>query len=590
MVKLTLLTLGLLSSGFIYAAPSPVPLLVEQCLRLPRIDLAVAFTEEKPPLTIAQQALILEQQTIGLNNINDRVNYYRGFKLSADEREGLLQCQLRLADTLSELVNQTEFHQLTNALTQGNREQMLLSGKLQSLIDTQLSITEKAKLHTAQATISQGLASQQFSLDIHDAKCELITENQTDAMLALHEEDAVDTQQRHFSGTVASYLLKQENPQCRQQVWQAYQGRASQRNRDALSQIAKLRQQTARAAGFPDHASFSLSTQLLSSPALVKAFLDTQTHAVEIAPWDLGQILPQKAFAQGPELQTAHTLTQSFAYLQQWGLNFEPIETINIQEPSHQIFRVYHQRRLLGELYISYNVARQSHQQQTLRQSVIGQQFGQQALELKPQLSTHKDIEQFTHALAQAVTSLAKGSHFYLNNTQDSSQDSHHIASLWLTEMLRSELFPHYEQTYLNEREILIKAYTKQLKVFRAKVALSFYQAQPQQSYGDLATEFTYSFGQEWSQVNDYQYSFNAIANEGPLYYQSLWQEALAKFIYQITANRSDKLNLFNLLVVNEDSLSLSDQLSAFIDGPTDPTHLIQYIADMARQAPHLAQ
>lgn len=583
MGKLTLLTLGLLFSGFIYAAPSPVPLLIEQCLRLPRIDLAAAYAEEQLPLSIAKQALILEQQTIGLNNINDRVNYYRGFTLSADERSGLLQCQLRLADTLSELVNQTEFHQLTHALSQGDREQMLLSGKLQSLIDSQLSITEKATLHTAQATISQGLASQQFSLDIHDKKCQLITEDQTDAILASHGQEVADTQLRHFSGTVAHYLLKQPHPQCRAQVWQAYQARARQRNRDALNQILALRQQTAWAAGFADHASFSLSTQVLSSPELVKAFLDTQTHSVGIAPWDLGQILPQKTFAQAPQLLTAHILAQSFAYLQQWGLHFEPIETINIQESSHPIFRVYHQRRLLGELYISYDVARQRHQQQTLRQGVIGQQFGQQALDLKPQLSTHKDVEQFTHALAQAVTSLAKGSHFYLNNTQDSTQESHHIGSLWLAEILQNELFPHYEQTYLNEREILVKAYTKQLKVFRAKVALNVYQAQSQQSYGDLATEFTYSFGQEWSQVDDYPYSFNAIANAGPLYYQSLWQEALAKLIYQITANRSDKLSLFNLLVVNEDSLSLSEQLSEFIEGPTDPTSLIQYIANMSR-------
>lgn len=100
--------------GAAYAAPSPVPLLVEQCLRQPNIDLAGAFasyarTRNLSALTLADKVLVLEQQTIGLNNVNDRLTYYRGLPLSGDERQGLLQCQLRLADTLSHLLNQAEF-------------------------------------------------------------------------------------------------------------------------------------------------------------------------------------------------------------------------------------------------------------------------------------------------------------------------------------------------------------------------------------------------------------------------------------------------------------------------------------------------
>lgn len=159
--------------GAAYAAPSPVPLLVEQCLRQPNIDLAGAFasyarTRNLSALTLADKVLVLEQQTIGLNNVNDRLTYYRGLPLSGDERQGLLQCQLRLADTLSHLLNQAEFSQLAFELTQAasenddaaNQEQVLLGEQLTALLRQHLSIMDKAKLHTAQASIRQGLGNQ----------------------------------------------------------------------------------------------------------------------------------------------------------------------------------------------------------------------------------------------------------------------------------------------------------------------------------------------------------------------------------------------------------------------------------------------
>ncbi|MGL4711017.1 MAG: M3 family metallopeptidase, partial [Shewanella sp.] len=102
------------------------------------------------------------------------------------------------------------------------------------------------------------------------------------------------------------------------------------------------------------------------------------------------------------------------------------------------------------------------------------------------------------------------------------------------------------------------------------------------QAYPDLGAEFTASFGQDWRQTQDYPYSFNAIANDGPLYYQSLWQASLAQLIAQSTLNYQDKHTLFNLLVVNEDSLSLGEQLKAIIGAPVDSAALIQRISSMS--------
>ncbi|MFB2779832.1 M3 family metallopeptidase [Shewanella mangrovisoli] len=613
------------SLGAAYAAPSPVPLLVEQCLRQPNIDLAGAFasyasTRQLSALTLADKALVLEQQTIGLNNVNDRLTYYRGLPLSGDERQGLLQCQLRLADTLSDLLNQAEFSQLAFELTQAalehhnaaTQEQALLGEQLTSLLRQHLSIMDKAKLHTAQASIRQGLGNQQFQLDIQADKC-LLTNEGAEVNTANNEEETSDKTgdpQSRFSGTIASYLLKQPDVECRQTLWQAYQGRAREHNQVALHRIAELRQRLANDAGFSDYASYSLKDQLLNTPELVKAFLDSQTEAIQVAPWDLGRTLSQLPSAQTTALNTRELLDKALTTLGEFGLRFEVIgehldltatqTTLSqtalsqtaLAQAQQQILRVYHQDRLLGEVYLALGAHDKVNKlgnasQHTLRQSVVGQQFGQQALELPATLNNFKDIERFTQALADAMTSLARGSHFYLNNTLGPTLDTNQLPSLWLAKVLRQALFPQFDTQYIQPRETLASAYATQLKVFRAKVALNFYQSLNQQSYPDLPAEFSKSFGANWAQAIDYQYSFNTIANEGPRYYQSLWQAKLATLVHQSTQDCQDKLGLFNLLVVNETALTLSEQLRAILGEPVDAAALIQRIIHVSGSENH---
>lgn len=603
------------SLGAAYAAPSPVPLLVEQCLRQPNIDLAGAFasyvsTHQLQSLTLADKALVLEQQTIGLNNVNDRLTYYRGLPLSGDERQGLLQCQLRLADTLSDLLNQAEFSQLAFELTQAasinhaaaSQEQALLGEQLTALMRQHLSIMDKAKLHTAQASIRQGLGNQQFQLDIQAANCQL-TDEGAEVNTANNEEET--TNSGTFSGTIANYLLKQPNAECRQTLWQAYQGRAREHNQVALYRIAELRQRIANDAGFSDYASYSLSDQQLNTPELVKAFLDSQTEAIQVAPWDLGRTLSQLPSAQTTALNTRELLDNALTSLSEYGLRFDVIgehldstatqtalSQTAIVQAQQQILRVYHMDRLLGEVYLAIGAQDKVNKprntsQHTLRQNVIGQQFGQQALELPVTLNNFKDIERFTQALADAMTSLARGSHFYLNNTLGPTLDTNQLPSLWLAKVLRQALFPQFNTQYIQPRETLASAYATQLKVFRAKVALNFYQSLNQQSYSDLPAEFSKSFGANWAQAIDYPYSFNAIANEGPRYYQSLWQAKLATLVHQSTQDCQDKLGLFNLLVVNETALTLSEQLRAILGDPVDAAALIQRIIHVSGSENH---
>ncbi|WP_133182380.1 M3 family metallopeptidase [Shewanella decolorationis] len=611
--------------GAAYAVPSPVPLLVEQCLRQPNIDLAGAFdsyasTRQLSALTLADKALVLEQQTIGLNNVNDRLTYYRGLPLSGDERQGILQCQLRLADTLSDLLNQAEFSQLAFELMQtasenddaanhdaASQEQTLLGEQLTALLRQHLSIMDKAKLHTAQASIRQGLGNQQFQLDIQADKCQL-TDEVAEVNTANNEEETANS--GTFSGTIASYLLKQPDAECRQTLWQAYQGRAREHNQVALHRIAELRQRIANDAGFSDYASYSLKDQLLNTPELVKAFLDSQTETIQVAPWDLGRTLSQLPSAQTTALNTRELLDKALTTLGEFGLRFEVISEhldstatqttlsqtafsqTTLAQAQQQILRVYHMDRLLGEVYLAIGAQDKVNKpgnasQHTLRQSVIGQQFGQQALELPVTLNDFKDIERFTQALADAMTSLARGSHFYLNNTLGPTLDTNQLPSLWLAKVLRQALFPQFDTQYIQPREMLASAYATQLKVFRAKVALNFYQSLNQQSYSDLPAEFSKSFGANWAQAIDYPYSFNAIANEGPRYYQFLWQAKLATLVHQSTQDCQDKLGLFNLLVVNETALTLSEQLRAILGDPVDAAALIQRIIHVSGSENH---
>lgn len=622
----TILTASLLgwclsTLGAAYAAPSPVPLLVEQCLRQPNINLASAYANyasihQLSTLTLADKALVLEQQTIGLNNVNDRLTYYRGLNLSGDERQGLLQCQLRLADSLIDLFSQTEFNQLAFELTQAaaanndvpNQELYLLGEQLTALLRQHLSIMDKAKLHTAQATIRQGLGNQQFQMDIQEATCQLIADDakvNTENIDTEAADKPVETQSPRFSDTIASYLLKQANAECRQTLWQAYQGRAREHNQVALHRIAELRQSIADDAGFADFASYSLNDQLLNTPELVKQFLDSQTQAIKVAPWDIGRSLSQLPSAKNNALITLDLLDKGLNTLGQFGLRFEVIgehqdstatqtalSQTALAQAQQQILRVYHMDRLLGEVYLAIGAQDKVNKprnasQHTLRQNVIGQQFGQQALELPATLNNFKDIERFTQTLADAMTSLARGSHFYLNNTLGPTLDTNQLPSLWLAKALRQALFPQFDTQYIQPRETLASAYATQLKVFRAKVALNFYQSLNQQSYPDLQAEFSKSFGVNWKQAIDYPYSFNAIANEGPRYYQSLWQAQLAKLVYESTQHCQDKLGLFNLLVVNETALTLSEQLRAIVGEPVDAAALIQRIIHVSGSENH---
>lgn len=531
---------------------SPLGLFTEQCL---------SFTPKLTALfdvnnSIDIQAQQLEQTLIGLHNLNDRISYYRSLSLSLPQQEGLLQCQLHIADEMADVLNSNGLQQfIVNGRNNRNRDINKLAQRWLQLTQLKFDQTQKSQLHTSQATTKQNLNNQDLSLTFNNPQCRIENSN---------------NKAQAFDQNIALYLLKQTNADCRRQVWLAFQARAVVKNKQPIENIINLRQQHAKQAGFANFAIQQLSLQQLNTPELVQQFLDSQTHKLTTTPWDIGQDI--KALGHPKfKLNQQQLLNSSQQLLNNFGLSFEQVTS--------QTLRVYLDQRLLGNISLfDSNKIRMA----KLKQTVVGVQFGQIALSLPKQFKHGRQIKQYSDALAQAIVSLARGGHYYLNNSLGDTQDSSHIAELWLSQYINYQLQQDF-QLPKNPRLAYIQAYQQQLNVFRAKVALNVYQNLPDNR---LKSAFSQSFSGTWPMPQAYRYSYNAIAFDGPLFYQALWQQALADLLFQHSQQCHDPMRFFTLLVVNEQQESLTTQLQLLLGGNVTAASLIRRISHAQHKYP----
>lgn len=560
----SILAITLSSSLFIcintaaQAAVSPIPILIDQCLQLPspaaQEHINLIGTSDVSNVLIASYQL--EEALLGLFNIKDRLQYYRGFTLKPAHIEGLLQCQLRLSDMMNETLNSAIIQEFVLSLEQSEEAELQqLSIRINTLIKDKTSQAIKSQLYTAQANVKQGLRSQNLTLNFDSADCVLPNNK--------NQENGKDA---NFHLSIASYLIRQNDVHCQQLVWQAYQGRAKDKNSQALMRIANIKQEIAAQAGFADHSDFALSNQFLSSPKLVALFLNAETKAINTSPWEIGRELA--AAVKSPVKQTTSSAFIQLLYSRanELGFTFEII--------TEHIHRVWHNGRLLGDMY--FNVGERTRAQR-LRVPVQGFQFGQVQLSTKPLLTTYWDKHDLVSAMANALSQLSGTSHYYLVNTLGETNDTAQLGRLWLEYFLSDSVL---ESKLPGSREDKIAKYSTQLKVFRAKVALDFYRNSESKLYQDLTLEFSKAFGQAWDQPDSHPYSFLAITDLGPLYYQEVWQEALAHLIYQSTRDCPNQQNVFELLLINEDSLSIKQILTTLLNPSIDPISLIKRIQD----------
>ncbi|QQX78414.1 peptidase M3 [Shewanella sp. KX20019] len=550
-LKVNLVGLVILLTSMVHtaasAAVSPIPLLVEQCLRY-------SFPTDiiDPALDSNTNAITFERQLIGFFNINDRINYYRQYPLSNADRELVLQCQLYLADELALYLDSSPFQSLQFSFANNESQQVAaLLRRINQLSKNSQSPTYKAQLHTAQAAFKQKLSSQALSLNISDKTCEL------------HNSTAAKTE-GSFNGSLASYLIKQPNEQCRKRVWQAYQSRASIENKTALATIKALRYQQALKAGFTNYSQFKLAQQMLHSPEIVEQFLLSQTHNIQIAPWDLGRALAAAPSSDVNTIDSDQWLALVAKELEALAIGFEWINKKSI--------RLWHKQRLLGDIYLTRN---EKITIKPIRQLVVGQQFGQIELSLPAKLSHYQQQRQAIKTIAAAVKKLAIGHQFYLLNTISETADSSNIDAFWLEYWLLDRLL---KAPQVGSREAILQLYSEQLAVFRSKVAIDLYRADLTPPAFDHHRQFALGFGKFWDKTADAPFTFSAIVYEGPLYYQKLWQKSVAKYIYQSTKGCQDQSAIFDTLVVNEPADSIEVILQSLLGSPITAVPLITRI------------
>ena len=578
------LSSSLIFSTAVKAAVSPLPLLVEQCLQLqspsdsfagdsPSSHANSAITTESDE-TLIKQSHSLEASLLSLFNIKDRLQYYRSYPLPPFYLESLLQCQLHLADIMAQTLSSSGLTQLTNQLADvaNNQELSQLFNRLDALKVNHLTLAQKSQLHTAQASIKQGLRTQQLTLQFTEQDCQLNTAVDKSVMtngVSSHSDNkpSVDPQpSKAFNLSIAAYLIKQDDPVCQKRVWQAYQGRAKEKNQPALERVLQLKTLQAHDQGFTDYASFSLSKQFLSTPELVKTFLDTQTTIAPTAPWNLGHHLSQSKSMHTANIAATELVNKIQIRAKTLGFRFETLAG-NIQ-------RVWYQGRLLGDIFIEPAKRSKIH---ILRSPVLGRQFGQVQLSMKRALNNINDKQDLVKAYASALSALSTSSHYYLVNTLGETLDTSNIGEQWLALYLAEGLIEPYTEL---SRESTIALFAKQLKVFRAKVALDFYSAANLKPYKRLDVEFIESFPGEWARLEDYPFNFYAIVTSGPLYYQVLWQASLSQYLYQFTKHCENQPSVYNTLVVNEDSKPLNQRLRILLGEPVDALSLIKRIQD----------
>ncbi|WP_434931940.1 hypothetical protein ACRWQM_09120 [Shewanella sp. HL-SH5] len=567
------------------AVANPLSLFVDQCLQFDaesQVAIPNAWqlssTTPYPPLTRSvslNELVAFESSLLSLNNLNDRNNYYRRLTQQTEYQQNLLMCQVHLADELSWLLNQID-----PQLLQADKASFKLSPhqqpyywyltSIQQLKNAKLNVDVKSMLHGLQTSIEYNLR-QQYLFEAN-AECALETASESTKKSI----NNISTTAQN----VARYLLLQPKSSCRQQAWLAYQGRAKEVNQTNLLVIHKIKTKQAKENGFADSADFQLKNSGLTVEQLSQ-FLNSQTENIQVAPWDLPHALKKQPKIATEIQTTAHFIDTVFEQLSLFSLNFERLST---SANTTDIYRVWHKKRLLGEIFLDINTGEAAQAVNvdyfTIKQSVIGQQLGQYALNVPFELTKVKQYDDLIFALSDIVNQLAKGSQFYYVNQQNISPLNQQLGTYWLATWLTSNLKLDHEP---HPRAKLINSFKKQQLVFRSKVALLFYQQHDLSKFElyqpilnrMLSQSFEDSFGVPYLSASDAIFSYLAIANQGISYYLLLWQQTLAQLIYNESLSSSQAKAIFDVIVVNEHHQSLYDQLSAVFKQPMDFEHLL---------------
>lgn len=511
---------------------SALLILLEQCLQyqLSSTDFYLTWDNTKQTLSNPESPLI------PLFNIRDQLNYFKQLPSVKPLKERVIQCQLHLSEHFNIALESYNKNAgiIENAITQQPKNRQLQQWYKQVKLLQQKSIPkqQKAIVHTAQATIKKRLREQQTVLEFVNQDCQL-----TNIQGSTYNKNS------GLNITVVRYLLHQTDHYCQQQVWQTFQERAANQNREALTEILRIYTKIAQQNGYIDHTSYLLNFQFLNSAKLVKQFLDGQTNNLNFAPWQIGQQLKDAPKTNILHLTSAKLLTELISSTEKLGYRFEMV--------TDTIIRVWHGRRLLGEILLNNQSQINNISAHQLRSPILGSQYGQVMLVTPLNITHYRQLKSVINVFSQALASLSQSGGYYLINNLYHYPDLKQLPQRWLALYLNKH---HLPATGNTSQESLEQRYREQLTLFRAKVALNYYQAKNHKSYPDLATEFVKAFHTNWPTQKNYPMTFYQISTLGPLYYQDIWQQKLAHHIFQLSQCK-DMAKVATQLLINEDRL-----------------------------------
>lgn len=508
-----------------------VSLFVNQCLEY-NDNFSADFTD----------ATTLERQTLGLQNLNDRVQYYRQFRLSSDDQEWLLQCQLSVAATTTKLLHAPELNTLIEQLAASSQPQhRALAARYQYFQRQQFNDADKIRLTTAQTAIKQRLNSSSFQLDL--GSCAL---------------DKTADAAQPFNQSIARYLMAQPDEDCRYKVWSAFQTRAVDTVKADLATLTDIRDELAQAQGFHNYAELQFQHTLIGNANNAKAFLQAIQQSVVVTPWNIGQQLRTAAKTPFSALPQADYLQQLTAALATLGVT---LETVN-----PEWLRLWHQQRLLGDVMLTPGKPMAL----LLRRSVVGHQTGISYLSLPADFSRPAQVKRANSAIAEMVAMMAASGRYSLLNEFSAESDAQYLAQDWLAHYLDKQLAVNYSA---DSREALYQQYQQQFERINALAALKFYT---EDGSINLSHAFAESFGRDWPQASLLPFTFPGIADAGPLYFSHLLQQQLASALVQHTKD-CDAALLFNRIVVNEQQQDVTQLLQQIW-----PEGMVGFIAQLS--------
>lgn len=306
----------------------------------------------------------------------------------------------------------------------------------------------------------------------------------------------------HFTLQAPSYIPFMTycpNEELRQQMWMAYNTRASNGETDNTQnchQLSKLRAQRAQLLGFNTHADFILSRRMAKNSQTVyqfinkllppsKAAAEKDVEAVsqlkkkegsnsELNPWDFAyysEKLKQQTFAFSeedlrPYFQLEKVVAGAFAHAYRlFNLNFKERKDVQVYHPDVQVFEVTEDDKHIGLLYIdlfprdnkkggawmtSY-LEQGSDQNGTYRPHIsIVCNFTKPTAQT-PALLTFMEVETFFHEFGHALHGLLSECHYSsvsgTNVLWDFVELPSQIMENWCTETETLKMFAQHYKT-----------------------------------------------------------------------------------------------------------------------------------------------